>query len=185
MKLFACILALCTALLAHAATRQEQLDAQFQLNQASPNAMAQNSLGDKLIAETHHSFRAYWDFSVQGGAATALTLRDASTNQPAKLPKGAIIRNCVLDVVTAPSPVPTVSASPNPTIAVSIQSAGDLKAAAVSSGFSALMACVPVGSAATAIKLTADRTMTLTIASGALAAGKIYVVVDYDLSNTL
>jgi hypothetical protein len=51
------------------------------------------------------------------------------------------------------------------------------------------MACVPVGSAATSIKLTANRTPTITIttasttATHSLTAGKINVFIQYLLSD--
>lgn len=182
-KLFVLILlALVAAPLnsAHAKTRARELGAQFGLNQASPQQMYDHRLGDRIVNETVQVLRAKYDFSIQGGALAAINLIDASTGAVAQLPKGAIIRDCIIDVVTAPT------SGGAATIALGTgQAATDLKAATAIASYTALVACVPVGSAATAIKLTADRTMTLTPATAALTAGKIYVIVKYELSDTL
>lgn len=162
------------------ATRSSDLYSQKALNQGVPNGAAAR-LGDKVVFKTTHTFRAYWDFAVHGGATTAtFTLKDAISGDSAVLPKGAIVRDCLLDVVTQPSP--TAGAS----WAISTgQSAGDLKAATASSALTGLVACVPVGSAATAIKLTADRTMTAILTGNPVTSGKFYVLVTYELSDTL
>lgn len=162
-----------------AVTRVGALGAQFDLNRASPEAMRKHRLGDKLQGETERFLRAKYDFTVQGGAVAALTLRDVSTNKAAVLPKGAIVRDCLIDVVTAPT------SGGSATIALGTgQAANDLKAATAIASYTGLVACVPVGTAATAIKLTADQTMTATVATAALTAGKIYVIVQYELSDT-
>lgn len=161
------------------ATRDQDLFAQKALNQGVPNG-AVSKLGDKVISKTKRSFRAYWDFSIQGGSsAAAFTLKDAVSGGNAVLPKGAIVSDCLIDVITAPSPTPGAS------FAISTgQSAGDLKATVAVSALTGLVACVPVGTAATSIKLTADRTMTATLTGNTVTAGKFYVLVTYELSAT-
>jgi hypothetical protein len=179
MKTFLIVLALAlvapTAALA--GTRAQLLSDQFQLNQNKPSTAR---LGDKSVAEKIHTLRAKYDFAVQGGAVGAVTLLDVSTGKSAVLPKGAIVRHCIIDVITPA----TTSASG--TLALSTgQTAADLKAATAAASYTGLLACVPVGTAASAIKLTADRTMVGAIATGALTAGKLYVIVQYELSDTL
>lgn len=166
----------------HANTAAGEAGAQFDLDKASPNGMAVHRLGDRVVNETIHQMRASYDFAAQGGAVSTITLKDTSTGASAKLPQGAIIRDCILDVVTAPTP----TTSPTPSIAIgSGQAANDLKAATGAASYTGLVACVPVGTAATAIKLTADRTMTMAITTTALTAGKFYVIVHYSMSSTL
>jgi hypothetical protein len=42
-----------------------------------------------------------------------------------------------------------------------------------------LVAGIPVGTAATSIKMTADRTLQATIATGAITAGKFNLIIEY------
>ena len=48
---------------------------------------------------------------------------------------------------------------------------------------SGVVAGIPVGTAATAIKLTAERTLSVAIATAALTAGKFIVHVEYVVSE--
>lgn len=164
---------------AMAVTRVEALGDQFKLNQSNPNAMGETRLGDKVVAETLRTMRASYSFATQGGAVGSANFLDVSTGKAAVLPKGAIVRHCIIDVITPG----TTSASG--TLAITLQSAGDIKAALAAASYTGLLACIPVGTAATAIKLTADRTLVGTIATGALTAIKAYVVIQYELSDTL
>ncbi len=65
------------------------------------------------------------------------------------------------------------------------QGAGDLKAALASSSYStsSLITCIPAGTAASAIKMTADRTPTATISVSNFLAGKVNVLIQYELSE--
>lgn len=158
---------------AHAASLSNEQADQYRLNLASPNQMREAQLGNKVIQGSVRLMLATYDFSVLGGAIGTLTLHDIK-NQPAVLPKGAVITSCIIDVKTAA----TTSASG--TIALSTgQTGADLKAATAAASYTGLVACIPVGSAATAIKLTADSTMTAVIATGAITAGKLTVAVQY------
>lgn len=164
---------------AHADTRQGQLNIQFDLNRASPGAMQKHVLGTKIIQGSVRHLRAVYDFTVLGGAIGTVTLRDATfPGLAAKLPSGAIVRDCIIDVITPG----TTSASGTMALGTG-QSTTDLKAALAAASYTGLVACVPVGTAATAIKLTADRTLVGTIATGALTAGKWYVHIWYEMSD--
>jgi hypothetical protein len=179
-KLFALLalsLAVCSSAFAVGAkTRADWLGMEQALN-LSATAGPSNLIGTKMVKEVMHTLKATYDFSVSGGAIGAITLL-GEDGKAAKLPKNAIVRDCIIDVITAPT------SGGSATIALGTgQSATDLKAATAIATYTGLLACVPVGSAATAIKLTADSTMSATIATAALTAGKINVWVDYSVSS--
>lgn len=118
---------------------------------------------------------ATYDFAVQGGATGAKKLG-------VTIPKGAIIWESLIDVVTTC----TTASSDAGTMAISVASANDIVSAiAVSDGSnpwdSGRHAGVPVGSAATCIKLTADCVVTATIATQAFTAGKFHIWLMYFL----
>lgn len=146
---------------------------------------ARVQLGTQLQEKKIQVMRAQYDFSVQGGAVGDVELLDVD-GKKAQIPAGAVIIDCLLDVITAPN---TAGAN---TTTLSFSSGvlgGDLKAAV---GFtsayspSGLKACIPVGTAATAIKLgtvTQNYTPSMTIGVLPLNAGKINVWIQYILSR--
>ncbi len=146
---------------------------------------ARVQLGTQLQEKKKHMIRAQYDYAVQGGAVGVIELLDVD-GKKAQIPGGAIITGCLLDVITAPN-TPTANGT-----VLSFSSGivgGDLKAAA---GFtssytpSGLKACIPVGTAATAIKygtVTQNYTPSMTISSVALTAGKINLWIEYILSR--
>ena len=151
--------------------------AEHKLNQASTQAMVETQLGTLLFREQVHTLKATYDFAKQGGVQGAIQLLGPD-GKPAKLPKGAIVRDCLIDVLTAPT------SGGGATIALGTgQTATDLKAATAIASYTGLVACVPVGSAATALKLTADRTPIATVATADLTNGKINVLIHYELSD--
>lgn len=145
----------------------------------------QNSqLGTKVIRDTVHDLVVQYSFATDGGAiSTKTNLRVPSTGGSpgeikATLPKGAVVIGCYIDVITAG----TTSASG--TMALSTgQTAADLKAATAAASYTGIVACIPTGSAASAIKLTADSTPYYAIATGALTAGKWNLHIQYVLSD--
>lgn len=160
-----------------AGTLAEENAAAFDLNRASPNMMAKHRLGTKLILEDVRLARAKYDFAVQGGATGVKTLVGVD-GKPVVLPSGAVVVDCLIDVIT---PGTTSNAG---TLALGTgQAANDLKTATGATSYTGLVACTPVGTAATSIKLTANRTMTGTIAN-ALTAGKLWVYVYYIIGGT-
>lgn len=155
-------------------------ESEFLLNQGYG---ASTQLGTQVVSKKVHVLRGQWSYAVAGGASGSLSLRDVD-GKAAVIPDNAIVQDCVIDVITAPT------SSAYPTVAFSTgQSAGDLKTATAIASVSGLMACVPVGSAATSIKMTADRTPTITIttvsvtATHSLTAGKIDVFIKYILGE--
>ncbi len=159
-------------------------DAEFSLNHGGGFQTYQ--LGTKIVRDAVHTLVVQYDFAKSGGAVSTINLRYPVTpgvpgGAPlAYLPKNAVVTGCIIDVLTAPT------SGSSATIAIGTGQAGnDLKVAAAYSGFSGLMACVPVEDAAHSIKLTADRIPTITIGglSAPLTAGKINVLIKYILSD--
>lgn len=117
--------------------------------------------------------QAEYDFAVDGGAVSTITLR-AVDNQGGTIPAGSVITGGYIDVETAVLPV-TVS-----TVALTAEAAGDLRAAAVASDLTVgRKSVIPASTGATAVKTTVARSLTMAIAAGTLTAGKFRLVVFY------
>lgn len=150
---------------------------QYVLNNRMNNAAFQSQLGTELH-KTLKCVKARYDFSVHGGAVGTINLDDEN-GKDVVIPSGAIIWSGVIDILTG-----MTSAGGTGTIALTSNSAGDLKAAVDADTLSGRVAIIPVGSAATCIKLTADRTITASIATEALTAGKFDVYLFYMFPQT-
>lgn len=135
------------------------------------------ALGSELRQAQQLGVKATWNYAVQGGAISTINL-DGADGKDVTLPSKAIITDCVIDVVTAPS-----SSGGTGTVALTANSSGDVKAAVDADTLANQVDCIPVGSAATAVKLTAARTLSIEIASEAMTAGKINVWLEYVLSE--
>ncbi|MBW4580715.1 MAG: hypothetical protein KME42_14210 [Tildeniella nuda ZEHNDER 1965/U140] len=114
--------------------------------------------------------KVQYDFAVHGGAIGAIAI-------PLLLPNKAVIFDGFMDVVTAPT------SSGSATIAAGFNTTTDIKAATAIASYTGIVAVVPVGTAAAALKLTADRQLTLTVAVAALTAGKINFFFKYFISE--
>lgn len=102
-----------------------------------------------------------YNFSTLGGLSTA------PISLTAVIPSGAIIVDSLIDVI-----VGMTSAGGSGKIEVYAQTAEDLLAAVDADTLSGLNAGIPVGTAATAIKMTADRTLYMSVGTEDLTAGK-------------
>ncbi len=113
-----------------------------------------------------------YDFAVQGGAVSTITL-----SGPA-LPTGVTILGGYIEVIT----VPTSGGAA--TLAATAEAAGDLQAAVVISGapWSTVgrKSITPGFSGATSLRLTAARTVSVAVAVAALTAGRFDVVLFYE-----
>lgn len=109
-----------------------------------------------------------YDYAVHGGAVGDISL-------DLVLPSGAIVYDGIVDVLTAPL------SGGSATVALKIQSSADLLGATAKASFTGMLDLVPAGTAATALKLTADRTLKVTVATAALTAGKFNVYIKYFL----
>lgn len=119
-----------------------------------------------------HAARGRYDFSVDGGAVGDIDL--TSTTQ---IPKGAVIVGGFVEVVTAPT------SGGAGALAIKVESAADIVASAAVSGApwstTGFKDVVPDGTGSTAVQTTADRKIQATIATAALTAGKVDVVLFY------
>lgn len=129
-----------------------------------------------VLAKDKMTMRCTYDFTVLGGAIGSVILRDAEGN-PAVLPDKAVITQVYIDTITTPT------SGGAATIAINANSAGDLKAALAIASYTGIIAGIPVGTAATMVKLTAQRNIVATIAAFVLTAGKFDVFVDYVLGQ--
>jgi hypothetical protein len=105
----------------------------------------------------------------------------AAHNASVDLPAKAIVTRVYSEVITT-----FTSATDAATIALSIEGAGDVKAAlAISNGANfwdaGLHDCLQAGAAANFIKLTAARKIVATVAVEALTAGKMAIYAEYIL----
>lgn len=169
------ILALFTATTAFAGTYAEEKGAEFRLNQASPNAMAKDRLGSRVVMAQVRTAILRYDYAKQGGTNGTIALV-SELGKPWTLPKGAVITGCFIDVATTPTGAGTISIGTG-------ASATDLKGATAIASYTGIVACVPVGTAATAIKLSADQSPYITVASGPVTGGKFNVLVQYTISD--
>lgn len=143
----------------------------------SATAGPSQAIGTKLVKESVHTLHLIWNYSTNGGAVGTSNLL-GEDGKAAKLPSGAIVRDCLISVETS------LNGLSGATIALGTGQAGnDLKAALAFGSYTGLVACIPVGTAATAIKLTADRTPTVTIGTSTISAGKMSIWVDYVLNK--
>lgn len=153
-------------------------DVKFELNRAN-DLFLRRQFGT-ILARKPNIVRARYDFSVQGGAVGSVNLLEDLTdaNSIIKLPDNAIIKFGLVDILTA-----MASGGGAGTIALDSESAGDLLAAVDADTLSGLVAGIPVGSAATMLKMTAERTLTATIGTEDLTAGKFDQYIEYWLAN--
>lgn len=168
------------ALPSYGATLSATNDAEFKLNQSNAGAMQSTLLGTAIQKMRMHSLKCVYDYSLRGGGPGSINLKTV-TGSNCVIPNKGIIRDVLIDVVTAPT------SGGSTAIAVSSgQVTADLLVAASYSGFTGLMPGVPVGTAATAIKMTADRSPVIVLGQNggvALTAGKLNVHIQYQISE--
>lgn len=155
------------------ALNQEQMFLINHMNNSARNVQ----LGTQLHRAAQ-CYKAKWDFAVQGGTIGTINLDDDSaqgdlanpnSTNDLTIPNKFIVYGGFMDIVTT-----FVGATA--TIAVGLNTTTDLKAAtAVASYAAGLLAIIPVATVATAVKATADRVPTITIATANLTAGKMFV----------
>lgn len=121
-----------------------------------------------------------YDFAVDGGAVSTIVLRAAGDDSIGNdLPAGAIITGGFVEVDT----LVTTASGNTGTVAVNSEGAGDIVAAAITSGApwstTGRKSLVPAFTGATSVKTTARRNLAITVATAAITAGKFRVVVYY------
>lgn len=125
-----------------------------------------------LIEERKKQARGQYDFAIDGGAVSTITLRGD------KIPSGAIVTDALIHVDTI------LASGGSPTVAVGTgEATNDVQAATAfgSAPWSTTGAKRAGALTATSapVKTTAERSITITIATAALTGGKFSVVVDY------
>jgi hypothetical protein len=119
------------------------------------------------IAPGTYSVKQYigeYDFAIDGGAVSTIVLRGVSGSA---IPNGSLILSGVLEIVT------TLTSGGSETTALTVESAADILAAtAVASLTAGNKSIIPAATGATAVKTTAERAPSMTIAVAALTAGK-------------
>lgn len=117
-------------------------------------------------------WKGEYDFAVDGGAVSTLTLR----SDDGGLPAGAIIEGGLLEVET-------ILTGATATVAVQAEAAGDIQATAAISGApwstTGRKNVVPAFTGATTVKTTVVRNPAIVIATAALTAGKFRVILFY------
>lgn len=116
--------------------------------------------------------RGLYDFAVEGGAVSDITLRGDT------IPSGAIVTRVVIDVDTVPTSAGAA------TIALKAEGAADLQAADVISGFPWSSTGAKNGDAQFSVAAnipttTAARSIVATVGTAALTAGVFSVIVGY------
>lgn len=119
-----------------------------------------------------------YDFAVDGGAASTITLRASSDDiMGNEIPAGSVIFGGYIEVDTI------LASGGAPTVAVNSEGAADLLAAtafnAAPWSTTGRKSIIPVSTGASSVKTTVKRSLAITIAVAALTGGKFRVVVFY------
>lgn len=118
------------------------------------------------------TLEAVYDFAVDGGATSTITLRSDGTFGNT-VPAGAVVTGGFIDVSSS-------CLSGSGTMALNLEGAGDILAAVGQAGLTAgRKSVVPAFTGATTVKTTAARSLTVTIATAAFTAGSFRVVLYY------
>lgn len=154
-------------------------DTEYRLNNRMGAVASKAQLGT-LIDKTVNLVVGKYSFATQGGATGSVNLYRnlKDTSSKVVIPSKAIIKRVWVDVLTNPT------SGGSATIALTTgQTAADLLAATLYSSVTGLVDGKPDGTAAKMIKATADRTVSATIATAALTAGKFNVYIEYVLGD--
>lgn len=142
-------------------------------NYPSNSSLRTAQLGTQLIDKKIQVMRASYTYSVQGGSDAAnINLLDVD-GKDAVLPNYSIIKQVICDIITQPVGV-------GASISLGANTAVDIKAStSVASWTVGEFATIPVGTAGTAVKLTAQRTLVTRILGANLSAGRYDCFVEY------
>jgi hypothetical protein len=128
-------------------------------------------------ATAEKTIQAEYDFAIDGGAISTITLRQTGSTIPNLIPTGSVIVGGYIEVLT------TLTSGGAATVGINSEAAGDIKAAATAftvyaTTGSGIVAILP-SFGTTAVKTTAARSLAITIAAATVTAGKFRVVVFY------
>lgn len=122
-----------------------------------------------------HTVLGTYSFTRDGGAVSDINLKDVNGNALV-LPSGALIRNVTMHATTA------LTSGGSATIDLNAEAANDCAAAVAKATLSLNAVAIGIPDFATVadyVRLTADRTITISINTAALTAGAINVWIDY------
>jgi hypothetical protein len=124
-------------------------------------AIQEEGFGDGFFG---NHFRVTYDFAVLGGAQATIVLPTA------QIPANVIVLDGYFDVVT------TFTGATN-TLAIGLESTNDLLAATAIATYGTIgrHAVIPVNTAATSLKTTVARFVTVTLATANVTAGKMFI----------
>lgn len=119
--------------------------------------------------------QAVYDFAVEGGAVGTITLQAAPGDVHGNtIPAGAVITGGYIDVETA------ATSGGVPAVSLTAESASDVASGLALAGLTTgRKDIIPDSTGSTAVKTTVARSLTMTIATAALTAGKWRVVLFY------
>ena len=141
------------------------------------NSGARDLLLGNLLSNQMNTVKGLYDFSVQGGAQGTINLDDTLNEFGATgditIPDNSIVWSGIADVVTDPT------SGGSATVALGLNTTTDILGATAIASVTGLLALVPVGTAATAVKMTAAQTLDMTIGTADLTAGYINVYLQY------
>jgi hypothetical protein len=149
-------------------------DVEYMLNQGVKGDKV--LLGYQLVSNKVQTIKCLYDFSVQGGAISTVTLK-AADGASCVIPDNAVVLDSHVDVVTA-------LAGSGAYVSISTgKAAADVKALTAIASITGILRGTPDGAAANAIKMTAEVNPSIVITSGALTAGKFSVYYHYVMGD--
>lgn len=164
-------------------------DVKYELNNTPYGEKVQ--LGTQLQSKKVQLLKALYNFNVQGGAVGHVDLVDEEGNK-AMIPAGAIVKDCILHVLTPATSPGSASVAFDTGVL-----RNDLKDTTVKASLAtpdSLVACTPVGTAASAIKMpgytdeyssevTKEYTVGMSIFGAALDGGEFALYIEYILNR--
>lgn len=128
----------------------------------------------RILQGKKHIVKGKYSFASQGGAVGSINLKDEYGNEIV-IPSGAIVTQVLLDITSA-----IVSTGNDGTIALGLNTGVDLLAAVDGDTLTTgIKAGIPVQTAASAVKATADRKLVMAIGTNAFTAGVLDVYVEF------
>ena len=140
-------------------------DEKFLLNRM--NSVSNKVQLGTLVDRCKNVVKATYDVASSGG-----TVGDKLLG--VKIPSGAIVTRVFYKILTA-----FTSTGNNGTLALKLQSAGDLLAAVDADTLAGIGSGIPDNAVANMLSLTAEREVTATVATNALLTGKVDIFVEY------
>lgn len=151
-------------------------DVEQRLN-TSATAGPASLLGTQIVSNKVQLLKCTYNYATQGGTtAAAINMKDV-VGADCTLPSGAIVKQVITHVVAA------VTSNGSATVSIGAGSTTDLmgSTAKASLGLNVVIAGTPVGTAATAVRLTAAKVVKVTVGTAVLTAGRLETFIEYFL----